>query len=244
MFTPSHFEELEDEDDEEEGEDGQVALLKTCEPRLLWPKRRFLSKTQCSAESSNSVHQRTDPTQEQLHNVRDSPEKDDEKDPKAVAELDSEADPETDGDMTTRVNTENSRFTPSPSSFPRDVFSAVALRIPSTPYFYPIYDTRAAGSMAESSTYGSEGKTCENVGHEVYIAPKKKPPFTIRRPPKHRREEETEDCGHETLGHSCDSFDACWGVRGHVTGVFLWYPMERIEHEGRVDKILVISIPL
>lgn len=246
--TPSHFEELEEDDEEdgEDGEDGTIGLLKTCEPRLLWPKRRFLSTTSCSAESSNSNRPPTDSTEEQPQTDQDETKldlkNDDEKKSKTLAYVDNDSDPDISSDVSIMTKVDDSRFTPSPSTLPKDVFAAVALRIPSTPYFYPVIDTRASGSSGESSTYGSEFKSSSaTLGNDEYFDQKKEHTITLRRHPKHRREEESEDCGYQTFAHACDCFDACWGVRQHVVGTFLWFPMERIEYEGRVDKIQVID---
>ncbi|KAK3828488.1 MAG: hypothetical protein J3Q66DRAFT_13854 [Benniella sp.] len=215
-FAPSYFEEL---GDDEEGEEGEVErdnneLLRTCEPRLLWPKKRFVS-----------AHPSTSNSQEQQQEILPYTEDDEE---------DVEAQPE--------AKEHDPRFTPSPSSIPKDMFSTVALRVPSSPYFYPVFDSHAAGSIGESSTYGSECK--EAIGHEEEPSQGKKQPQTlsIRRPPKRRREEE-EECSLCTFDHACDAFDACWGVRGHVVGAFHWFSMERFEYEGRVDKFQVIDPP-
>ena len=214
-FSPSYFEELGDDEEGEEGEVERDNLLKTCEPRVLWPKKRFVS---AHPSTSNSQEQEVIPYTE-----------DDEEDVEAQPEA-KEHDP---------------RFTPSPASFPRDMFSTFALRVPSSPYFYPVFDSHAAGSIGESSTYGSECK--EAIGHEEEPSQGKKQQqqfLSIRRPPKRRREEEKEECSLSTFDHACDAFDTCWGVRGHVVGAFHWFSMERTsEYEGRVDKFQVIDPP-
>ncbi|KAF8976297.1 hypothetical protein BGZ46_008386 [Entomortierella lignicola] len=118
------------------------------------------------------------------------------------------------------------------------------------PFYYPYHCPYPSvppnnGRGGGSSMYGScdsNTQTQQESNYEEYFATVKNEPIKLSSSEKHARDEDDgEDCQEsEVEGHSCESFDACWGTREHCVGVYYWNEERRLPTEARIDKMQVL----